>query len=62
MNDDQLVRAKDAAKILDRSPRTLANWRVMGRGPKFVGSGSGLRYRLSDLTAWIDANTRTATR
>lgn len=57
-----LIRAKVAAVYLDRSPNTLANWRVQGRGPAWVGSGSGLRYRISDLDAWIAENTRTATR
>ncbi|WUI00242.1 helix-turn-helix domain-containing protein [Spirillospora sp. NBC_00431] len=60
--EDRLLRSKDAAEYLNRSPGTLANWRCQGTGPRFTGSGAGIRYRLSELDAWIKANTRTATR
>ena len=59
---DRLLKSREAAEYLGRSTGTLANWRCMGRGPRFVGSGSGVRYRLSDLDAYIEAETHTSTR
>lgn len=59
---DRLLTSREAAAYLGRSPGTLANWRCQGRGPAFSGSGPGIRYRKADLDAWINANTRTATR
>ena len=33
--------------------KTLQNWRVLGRGPKFRKFGSGVRYQIADVEAWI---------
>jgi hypothetical protein len=35
---------------------TLAQWRLVGKGPVFIRMGKAIRYRLSDLHAWMDAN------
>jgi len=47
--------------FLRTSTQTLANWRSRGGGPPFVRVGSGkramIRYRVSDLTRWLDART-----
>lgn len=60
--DDRLLKTAEAAAYLGREPATLRWWRSRGLGPKFSGRYSGTRYRLRDLDAWIQANTRTATR
>jgi hypothetical protein len=57
-----LLDSAEAAAYLGRDPKTLRNWRSTGQGPRFSGRGRGVRYRLRDLDAWIDANTRTSTR
>ena len=31
---------------------TLRNWRVIGKGPRFIRVGRNVRYRLSDIIAW----------
>jgi hypothetical protein len=54
----QLLTPAQAAAYLARSSKTLRNWRNLGIGPRYSGSGHGVRYRLRDLDAWIDANTR----
>jgi hypothetical protein len=35
--------------------KTLQNWRVLGRGPRFRKFGSGVRYKVSDVEAWIES-------
>jgi excisionase family DNA binding protein len=33
---------------------TLANWRYQGRGPAYVRFGRHVRYRATDIAAWVD--------
>jgi len=37
------------------SVRTLANWRSVGKGPRYVKIGGRVRYRLSDVEAYEKA-------
>lgn len=53
-----LVSSTEAAQMLGISPRTLANWRVQGRGPAYVRLGksrSPILYRVSDIDAWLES-------
>ncbi len=43
------------------SPRTLQRWRLEGVGPTFVKLGRLVRYRQSDLEAFLDERARTST-
>jgi excisionase family DNA binding protein len=54
---DSLVTEVQAAELLHISIRTLQAWRIKLTGPRFVRVGRAIRYRRSDLTAWIEANT-----
>lgn len=55
----ELVDEKEAARILDISPGTLAVWRSTGRyNLRFVKIGRNVRYRRSDLLAWLEKRTR----
>ena len=54
---DSLVTEVQAAKFLNISIRTLQAWRIKLVGPRFVRVGRAIRYRRSDLIAWIEANT-----
>jgi hypothetical protein len=45
-----------AAAVLGVHPRTLANWRSQGRGPRYVAVGRRRVYRLSDLEAYMSAH------
>jgi predicted DNA-binding transcriptional regulator AlpA len=47
--------------MLHKTPASLAQWRYMGFGPQFVKIGRAVRYRDSDVTAWLDAQTRQQT-
>lgn len=41
--------------------QTLANWRWMGKGPKFVktspGRGGRVKYRRTEIERWLDRQT-----
>jgi predicted DNA-binding transcriptional regulator AlpA len=39
------------------STRSLESWRRRGEGPPFVRVGKQVRYRASDLQAWLAAQT-----
>ncbi|MDQ8027175.1 MAG: helix-turn-helix domain-containing protein [Brevundimonas sp.] len=47
---------KEAARKLGVSHRTLEDWRLTNRGPRFVKLGRLVRYRLSDLHDFMDRN------
>jgi excisionase family DNA binding protein len=51
----RLLTQSDAAKLLRLSERTLERLRLQGGGPPFVKAGRSVRYRESDLDAWIAA-------
>jgi len=34
--------------------QTLANWRSLGKGPQYHRVGKHVRYRLSEVSAWLD--------
>ena len=44
----------ELSAVLDVPVGTLANWRYLGRGPRFVRIGRHVRYRSEDLRAWLD--------
>jgi predicted DNA-binding transcriptional regulator AlpA len=48
-----LLGTKDAAKKLGVSVQTLANWRYYNRGPKWTRTGRSVKYRESELEAWV---------
>lgn len=61
-NPDPLLCEKEAAAYLGYAPKTLSGWRYKGGGPAFVRvSASSVRYRVSDLEAWIAARRRRST-
>jgi excisionase family DNA binding protein len=51
----QLLDQREAARLLRLSERTLERLRLQGGGPSFVKCGRSVRYRESDLDAWIAA-------
>jgi predicted DNA-binding transcriptional regulator AlpA len=58
---DSLLNQKQAARVLGLSVRTLERHRVAGTGPRWARLGRLVRYRQSDLTAWVDSNVRLST-
>jgi predicted DNA-binding transcriptional regulator AlpA len=59
--ESELLTAAELAEKLHKTAAALAQWRYKGVGPKFVKIGGGVRYRASDVEAWLDAQTRTQT-
>jgi excisionase family DNA binding protein len=57
-DDLTLVDTEQAAAILHVNTRTLTNWRSTGKSPKYIKCGRSVRYRVSDLKAWLEAQTR----
>ena len=55
----ELLDEKQAAEHLTVSPGTLSVWRSTGRyNLPFVKVGRMVRYRLTDLNAWLEARAR----
>jgi excisionase family DNA binding protein len=52
---------KEAARFLRVSHRTLEDWRLTGRGPRFVKLGRLVRYLRTDLLDFLDQNSFTNT-
>lgn len=48
------MRAVDAARHLGIAPKTLANWRSAGKGPRFSRLGRAIVYRLDDLDKFVE--------
>lgn len=44
------------AERLGLSPGTLANWRSLGKGPRWVKVGRSVRYRSADVFEWMGVN------
>jgi len=51
--DSPFLDTKQAAAYLHLAPRTLANKRSRGEGPRFQSAGGRRLYRISDLDAYI---------
>jgi predicted DNA-binding transcriptional regulator AlpA len=58
---DPLLTVRETAEILRCSVHSLNKWRLTGAGPRFVYVGSRVRYRRSDIEAFIDRSTRAST-
>jgi excisionase family DNA binding protein len=54
-----LLDEKEAAELLDTAPGTLSVWRCTGRYKlPFLKIGRKVRYRRTDLLAWMESRTR----
>ena len=50
-----MLNTKEAAAFLKLHPVYLASLRPRGTGPSFHKLGRAVRYRQSDLDAWVNA-------
>lgn len=61
MTKETYLKPREAAEYLRSSPSTLAKARMYKRGPAFVRIGRAVRYRQSDLDAWMSASVSPST-
>lgn len=55
--DDKIDR-KNAARALNRAPKTLAEWRSKGIGPRSLMIGGRCFYRWSEIQAFMNGEVR----
>lgn len=60
MDTKILIREREAAHLLDMSVAALRKWRREGRGPRYFKVGKLVRYRVSDLEAFVSKHERTS--
>lgn len=58
---EPLMTTKQAADTLQVKETTLEQWRWNGKGPDFVKMGRTVRYRQSDLDAFLGARVFSST-
>ncbi len=51
---DRLLRARDVADLLDVSPSTILDWWEAGKLPGFRLSSRAVRFRESEVLAWLE--------
>jgi excisionase family DNA binding protein len=51
---DRLLRAREVAELLGLSPATVLDWFESGRLPGFKLSSRAVRFRESELLAWLE--------
>jgi len=52
-SDAELIREKEAARLLSVSGATLRRWRCIGQGPHFYRIGRSVRYRKQDVEQFL---------
>jgi hypothetical protein len=58
---DDIAKPVQVAEALDTSLMGLAQMRYRGTGPKFIKRGSRVLYRWSDVSDYLDGQTRERT-
>lgn len=54
-DQDYLLTTRQVAKMLGLAPYTIAKFRMKKIGPKYFNMGKNtVRYRKSDVLAWLD--------
>lgn len=56
-HQSKYLKAREAARYLRCSVRTLARLRAEGTGPRFIRLGGQILYSIDALEEWIDVNT-----
>lgn len=57
----KLLTTSEAAPLIGVKPKTLENWRVLGRGPVHIKAGGRVGYELADIEAWKAGRRATST-
>jgi excisionase family DNA binding protein len=54
MSGDRLIRAREVAELLGLSSSTVLDWFESGRLPGFKLSSRAVRFRESEVVAWLE--------
>jgi predicted DNA-binding transcriptional regulator AlpA len=52
---EDLLNEHDVARITGLSVASVRRWRLMRQGPRYLKIGSAVRYRTSDIWAWLES-------
>jgi predicted DNA-binding transcriptional regulator AlpA len=52
---EPLLSEHDVAAICGLSDAAVRRWRLLRKGPRYIKVGSAVRYRLSDVQAWLES-------
>lgn len=55
---DKLLSTKELAEYLGISEWTIAHYRTYGTGPEYLKLGNYVRYKVSDIEAWLEKKKR----
>src|SRR5207249_3070980 len=58
LRPDPLGEPSEVAAFLKIPPKTLAQWRYLGTGPRWSKVGRHVRYRWTDVEEWFNAQAR----
>jgi hypothetical protein len=54
---EEIYKPKDAAPLIGTTPGMLSQFRHRGTGPRYILLGTAIRYRRSDLEAFLNERT-----
>lgn len=57
---DDLMSPTELSELTNISEKTLAQWRWRGVGPSYLKLGGHVRYRNTDVNAWLEGCRRDA--
>lgn len=58
---EKLLTTKEAAPPCGVEPHTMENWRLIGKGPKFIRAGRKIVYDPADIERWKASNRYSST-
>ena len=58
---DPILTTPELAQEFNVAEITLRKWRLGGTGPRFIRVGANIRYRRSDIDAWLASRTVSST-
>ena len=50
-----LLNEHEVAEMLGVSVATVRRWRLLKQGPRYLKLGALCKYRVEDITAWLDS-------
>jgi predicted DNA-binding transcriptional regulator AlpA len=52
---EPLLDEHEVARVLNMSIGTIRRWRLIRQGPRYRKIGASVRYKPSDVSAWLDS-------